>query len=460
MSRSEALKRTGLRLVNRLPLYKTLPAGKYRDYAAIHYLSRAHPEHIPAYLSVSGRLPDWRYSSLYQSAVASLAAGDDDKTRTLADRAIELHPERAEAHLILAELDEYAGNLATAFRHAQDAWLLDPKLQDAAVKVIQLGHLTGRQTYSDDAALVALERFPRNQKLLWAACKHCDSREQLIRIRDLWITRFTGNKLITAGARALALAALHLEWFDFAQELYIGACTAELNGSGVGHPIGAKSLAGKNGLSALKDLHTVLESSSIPFFFAAGTVLGIVRDGKPLDHDDDIDVGVFQEHWDREVLARIFAKHPSFKVEASMAKKPKIRLMHRSGGSIDIFQFYREGSDIFHDGNFVRWRNSDFEIERHEFSNGDIGYLPSNPDRYLTENYGDWRVPDPDFDAFVDGPNMEVTSEPYWRVHRLRRANKFLRALELDNARKELASVHETLSTTDAGRELLSAAQL
>jgi hypothetical protein len=37
--------------------------------------------------------------------------------------------------------------------------------------------------------------------------------------------------------------------------------------------------------------------------------------------------------------------------------------------------------------------------------------VPEEADRYLTENYGSWQVPEPNFDTFIDTPNM-IVNEP------------------------------------------------
>lgn len=460
MSRVERLKRAGFALATRIPVYKAMPSGKYRDYAAIHFMRHTCPERIPAYLDHAGRTPAWRWSTLLASARAMFAAGRDDEAYLLAKQAADMNPAWPDTWIVLSDLDAFRGDHASAFKHAYHAWLLQPDLLIAAYRTVCLGYLVCSREEADHNALLALQRFPLKSKILWAACKYCQSEEQLEKIQAIWSAQVKKPRHVSLGARPLALAALHLERYDLAMTLYAQACVIELQGVGVGNVVKEKRLAGKNGLSVLQDLRGVLESLNVPFFFAAGTALGIIRDGRPLDHDDDIDVGVFQEDWDREKLASAFQKHCRFTIEPTKSDKPKIRLLHRGGAGIDIFRFYREGDHVFHDGNFVRWKNSSFEIERHETEDGSTLYLPSNTDRYLTENYGDWRTPDSRFDAFVHGPNAEVTCPEYFRVHRLRRAYKFIRAKDLKGAYNELTHVKTQLATFSAGIELIAEMQL
>lgn len=455
MSRIERLKGAGLQLASRLPLYKAIPIARYRDYAAIHFMTRTSPAEIPGYLSRVNRVPDWRASSLVVSAQALFANGDDAKARSFALRAVDINPAAPDAWLALSDLEASVGNFADAFRHAYDAWLLDPESRSAATKTVRMSYLAKARQEADAMACLALRRFPDSSKLLWTACKHSRTEKQLSDIHEIWHGTSSDPRHVSLGARPLALGALHLGLYKQAMETYINACLIEARGLGVGSTVKSKQLAGKNSLSVLQDLRDALESRNIPFFFAAGTALGIVRDGRPLDHDDDIDVGVYQEHWSREQLIRVFEAHRNFMVEPTMAETSKIRLTHRGGAGIDIFRFYREGEHVYHDGNFVRWRNTPFSIDPHHNDDGSIHYLPSDTDRYLTENYGDWRTPDPHFDAFVEGPNVEVTCMPYMQIHRVRRAYKMIRAGDVARARAELDHVETDLRQTETGHALL-----
>ena len=120
-------------------------------------------------------------------------------------------------------------------------------------------------------------------------------------------------------------------------------------------------------------------------------------------------------------MIELFTRDPRFDLDLH-PQTQKVGLRHRGGAPIDIFRFYREGDVIWHDGVFVRWRNSPFTVARRDVG-GQALPLPADPERYLTENYGDWRTPDPQFDAFTDdAPNLEVTWPEYQRMHLLRRA--------------------------------------
>lgn len=455
----EKIKRYFLDIATRIPIYRLIPTPKHRDYAAVQYFKRVAPSQIPAYLSETGRTPNWRYTAMEVAASAAFNAGDDNAARAIALEAIGSNPEKQAPRLLLSKLDSFHGDYAAAFGHAQAAWMMNPASLASALASVRLAYLSQNQEEADRIALLALRRFPLREKMLWAVCKHCRSHEQFTRIHQLWSAKSKKVHQVSEAARPLGLAAVHLGLYKVAMELYAEACLIELQGLGIGRKLPLKALAGKRVLSVLRDLREVLEADGIPFFFAAGTALGIVRNGRPLDHDDDIDVGVFEEHWDRDRLLAAFMRHPHFDLEASSSERPKIRLLHRGGAGIDIFRFYREGDGVYHDGNFVRWKNSTFQIEAHNAAGGTV-YLPTDTDRYLTENYGDWRTPDKGFDAFIDGPNVEVTIPEYHNIHRMRRAYRFIRAMNMIDVYRELMLLKEPLAQSEAGRGLIREMQL
>ena len=60
------------------------------------------------------------------------------------------------------------------------------------------------------------------------------------------------------------------------------------------------------------DIVTLLNKNDIPHFAAAGTCLGIVREGKPLKHDQDIDIGIMDQDWDPKKLIEVIKNNDKF----------------------------------------------------------------------------------------------------------------------------------------------------
>ena len=440
-----------------LPAYRLIPSPRHRDYAAVHYLQKTRPAEIPKYLITTGRLPDLRLSTLRMAARAAFDQGRDELLERILDRARQRYPEDAETHILQADLAAFQGHYEQALQAAETAWLLTPDSADAARRTVRLAAMNaenGPGEATDQLSLDAMRAFPHAGPVLWAACKNCASRAQFQRIHELWREQCAGSsQAIAAGGRPIANAALRAGECGTALDILAETALLELRGEGVGTPVREKRLRGRRSRSVIEDLREVLDSAGIRWFLAAGTALGIIRDGRPLDHDSDIDVGVFDQDWDRERIVQAFRAHPAFDFDLPHPHNPKLGLIHRAGAAIDLFRYYREGEFLYHDGVFVRWFNRPFELEEHQFGKKRV-LVPANPEQYLTENYGDWRTPDPEFDAFVEGPNAETKWPEYQQVHRMRRAYKFIRAHDFLRAREELGHIRTSLEQSVHGPEL------
>ena len=75
-----------------------------------------------------------------------------------------------------------------------------------------------------------------------------------------------------------------------------------------------------------------------------------------------------------------------------------------NGTVIDIFIHYEQDGAVWHGTDVHKWTNSPFELSdtavlAHTF------FIPSEPERYLDENYGDWKRPVLFWDYSFDTPN-------------------------------------------------------
>lgn len=453
------LKRVARKGLLYYPSYRFIPIKKYRDYAATTYLDTKGPKAVYEYIRLTGRVPRWKWSTFELALRAAFQCGDDRLSRDIAEQVQSTFPESTLPLLVLSDIARYHGSYGEALNFAWRAWFINPASEDAASRVVELAQRSSTEEGSDGVAFAVLQSFPLSSKVLWAVCKGCSSEDYFKCIHETWRSQLKRPNDVALGVRQMANAAIRAERFDAAMDLYSEGCLMELRGLGVGRMLSQKKLEGKNGLSVIRDVAEVLNQAGIPFFLAAGTALGVIRNGRPLDHDNDIDIGIFEEYWNRDKLIEIFRRHAHFDFDVSHPKSTKIGLIHRGGAAIDIFRFYREGQSIYHDAVFVRWKNSPFNVvERHKaFSDY---FLPQDEDRYLSENYGDWRTPNSSFDAFVDGPNVEVTWPEYFVVHRMRRAYKYFRALDLAGARDELSQIKDALVHSKLGSELVGEMQL
>lgn len=156
------------------------------------------------------------------------------------------------------------------------------------------------------------------------------------------------------------------------------------------------------------DVAATLQQANIPMFLVSGTLLGCMREGRLLAHDNDVDVGVWDDV-DRSFLLSTLRGAGQFLVQPSRSDRT-IRLKHLSGVGVDVFVHSRSEDDYAHGGVKMTWHNSPFELVERPFL-GTSFLTPSDHDRYLTENYGDWRTPRKTFDSAFDTPNGEVINQ-------------------------------------------------
>lgn len=208
----------------------------------------------------------------------------------------------------------------------------------------------------------------------------------------------------------LAQAAKQLKNYTLAQSLLLQRIQHVTQCYPAGRP--SKVAATSAGFSelarqALLDLRHCLAHANTEFFLVSGTLLGCIREGKLLSHDKDIDVGIMAPV-QLPQLQQTIITHPTL---ALLPSPPdKLFVQHKNGVHIDIFIHWQEQGKVLHQGLTAGWWNSPFNLMPHSFL-GETFLIPANVDLYLTENYGDWRTPNTEFDTFLDTTNMYVTSE-------------------------------------------------
>jgi tetratricopeptide (TPR) repeat protein len=384
------------------------------------------------------------------TARAAFRTGRDNILERTLDRLARRDPDAALVHLLRADLLTFQGGFADALRLAQHAATLDPGSPAAAARVVKLGYRVHDRAEAEHTAVAAVRRFPLVPEVMWQVALACDNDSQYGRVEAAWQESVSEPALLLRVVRQLGVAAARAGQLDAALSWYRRAIEVLLTSGGRAPQPAVTRLGGLGARQAIRDLCRVLDRAGVPFFFAAGTALGLVREGRPLGADGDIDVGLFEADWDRERLIALFARDPQFDLDLH-PQSDKVGLRHRGGSPVDIFRFYRQDGRLWHDGVFVRWHNSPFRVARRRVGGADLP-LPEEPDRYLTESYGDWRRPFPGFDAFTDdAPNLVVTWSEYQRMHLIRRGCQFLATGDRAGAVRELrrAGEEELARATD-----------
>lgn len=183
---------------------------------------------------------------------------------------------------------------------------------------------------------------------------------------------------------------------------------------------------------ALRDVLAVLDAAGARPFLCAGTLLGFIREGAPLPHDRDVDIGLLRAPDGTPDIAAIVREHPDLMLARDARPGDRYFALWHGGIGIDLFLHdVRSGhllcglSDWPGD---IQWRFTTFGIKDAAF--GELHCrIPSEPERYLEETYGPrWRRPDTGFASAISSPALFEVS-PYARAfYSVARAGKSLRA--------------------------------
>ena len=169
---------------------------------------------------------------------------------------------------------------------------------------------------------------------------------------------------------------------------------------------------------AMRALAEATAKAGLEVFLVSGTLLGYMRNGNFLPHDNDLDVGIF-DGFSVDTLRSALYSTGCFTI---MAKRSPhcIRIRHFNGTAIDIFTHYREKDDYWHAASKTSWHNSPFALKKVEFL-GFETYIPDPPEKYLEENYGkDWRIPKTKFDSAVECPNYKILNEGDYQIYNIK----------------------------------------
>ncbi len=121
----------------------------------------------------------------------------------------------------------------------------------------------------------------------------------------------------------------------------------------------AQTLDRKLARQALLDLKQVLDSAGVEFFLRSGTLLGCMREGNFLEHDKDVDIGVFEETIDKNTLAELITASEYFTRPADPHAEQNtvsFSVQHRNTIGFDIY-FYRDTGDHFTTDCFIPGRS-------------------------------------------------------------------------------------------------------
>lgn len=173
-------------------------------------------------------------------------------------------------------------------------------------------------------------------------------------------------------------------------------------------------------------LKTLINRAGARAFLVSGTLLGCVRENRILAHDYDIDLGIDIADPGFRALTTALGSHPDFRLRGAdidlvtneiallndwarphAGKQWLAKYVYKDAIPVDLFTHISHAGEVFHGSKRNLWCNSDFELGTVSLYGVDF-LAPTDVDRYLTENYGDWRTPMVDFECTTDTPNSRV----------------------------------------------------
>jgi phosphorylcholine metabolism protein LicD len=152
-------------------------------------------------------------------------------------------------------------------------------------------------------------------------------------------------------------------------------------------------------------LDTKFTQAGIQYMVTCGTLLGVVREGKIIPHDDDIDIDVYQDQIDKvvSVLSEICAENPKYHYYPfslfgyKFVNMESHQIDQDNGAQIDIFIRNRDNENIVyyqHKNASILWpkeavvkKSFVFPLKRAKFGKISVS-IPSNPDAILRQFYG------------------------------------------------------------------------
>ena len=130
----------------------------------------------------------------------------------------------------------------------------------------------------------------------------------------------------------------------------------------------------------LQKVVNILNENNIPYYLDCGTLLGLLRENRIMEKDTDVDVTIHLSYWNK--LISIDFKKYNLEVTRVLKGFPD----EEDSNMISVKTEYNElYCDIYANPAFPKLDN--------KVLNGYNYKIPLNSDLYLTQLYGNWKIP-------------------------------------------------------------------
>lgn len=367
---------------------------------------------------MQGSINILHYLDIYSLELA-LRMANHQKIEQLSKRLIQKN--QYLGHFYLAESLALRNEIAEALEEIKKFLEINPYSAQANYLLADLELRAGHKDVARDILINLLSHSKRKKTWLYLANLVENSKDfyEYEALFERYYPNYAAKSLPYDLTTYLSEAATRAEEKEFALNLWNKQLSLRKNiGLNKNHHKKYKFYNNTDAAFALSSLKLHLDKQNIPFFLISGTLLGCIREGKLLDYDKDIDIGVWNDN-SCEYLIDVFRNSGCFYILPLYCKHIVV-IRHTNGITIDIFIHYRETNDYWHAGNKVKWHNSPFKLKEYPFL-GEKYLIPEDFDTYLRENYGDWKTPKKDFDSAFDTTNCEVIDESQMAIYKAKK---------------------------------------
>jgi len=192
----------------------------------------------------------------------------------------------------------------------------------------------------------------------------------------------------------------------------------------------------------MKNLQTVVDicaKSGLESFAISGTLLGLIREGKLLNHDLDIDIGIFSHDTNIAKLINNINEHSKLHIKSinyCIYKKSNegyykdelpilIKVASNFGTHVDICIFNKMDDKLVMGSSSQLWHYQPFGIKHLTVLDYKIP-VPENHDDFLTATYGLWQQERKSFQYHTDTFNMMLSKATDSEFYGLKLANSLV----------------------------------